>query len=67
MKNLVYTLDSTADGYVASGIEASMNNVYLEFDTAEDLFSCSVSASTINPVSRSSMPMTVTVGRLPSR
>lgn len=34
MKNLVYTLDSTADGYVASGIEASMNNVCLEFDTA---------------------------------
>lgn len=34
MKNIVYKLDSTADGYVASGIEASMSNVYLEFDTA---------------------------------
>lgn len=34
MKNTVYKLDSTAGGYVASGIEASMNNIRVEFDTA---------------------------------
>lgn len=34
VKNTVYRLDSTSDGYVASEIETSMNNVYLEFDTA---------------------------------
>lgn len=34
MRNIVYRLDSTADGYVASGIEASMSNVYVEFDAA---------------------------------
>mgnify|MGYP003209210429 CR=1 FL=1 len=34
MKNTVYKLDSTAGGYVASGIEASMSNIRVEFDTA---------------------------------
>lgn len=37
MRNTVYRLDSTADGYVASGIEASANNVYVEFDAAGKL------------------------------
>lgn len=33
MKNTVYGVDSTETGYAVSGIEASLDNIYVEFDT----------------------------------
>ena len=32
MRNTVYSLDSTSNGYVASRIEPSLDNIYIEFD-----------------------------------
>lgn len=34
MRNTSYNLDSTADGYKVTGIETSMSNFYVEFDSA---------------------------------
>ena len=34
MRNTSYNLDSTADGYKVTGIETSMSNLYVEFDSA---------------------------------